>query len=68
MDWTAGHSTWLIVLNANAKRGQCPTTINGPCGVLLPSFGVRGIWAGLDAAIHPSISGRELSTERRRST
>lgn len=65
---SAGHSSWFIVLNAHAKRGQCPTTIDDPCGGLFPSFVVRCIWAGLDAATHPSISGRELSTERRRST
>lgn len=26
-DCSAGQSTWFIVLNAHAKRGQCPTTI-----------------------------------------
>lgn len=62
----AGHSSWFIVLNAHAKRGQCPTTMNDLCGGLYPSFVVRRCWAGVDAAIHLWNSGRDLSTERRR--
>lgn len=44
-DCSAGHSTWFIVLNAHAKRGQCPTTISRPCGgpfpVVSPPWGLR---------------------------